>query len=640
MTRAVQQLDTPERTIGEASARRARVRARSIAALVGCACAGAAACHTPRSALPAPVARFQAASGGARWSAIGAIETTAAVSVGGIAGTVVSVEDVRTGRYRTTTTLGALVLAEGFDGAGPWRQAVGGEVETPDAPDALALDTTTRWLTARGYFRDSGARYRELGARTLGDRRLHAVEATPADGAPVELWFDDATGYLAQIRYRQGIDTVTTTYDDYRAVEGVELPFRTVSDPGDPRNRATMTATEIRVHSSVADTAFARPRTDGERLRFADGAGATRLPFELINNHIYIHARVDDQPVRMLVDTGGLNILTPAAAARLGLTSTGKLAVSGTGDRKLDLGLARGRELAVGDVRLAAPVFYVIDLEALGDVEGEAFDGLVGFELFHRLAVRIDYPGRTLTLIGRDAFVAPAGAIVVPFVLTDRTPTAAGSIDGIPARFTIDTGARTSVSTNSPFTRANKLEARYRPAFETIVGWGVGGPARGKPVRFQQIKLGDAAIADVAGDLFTGDKGALSDPDSSANLGGGVLKRFVVTFDYHDRKMFLEAAAGVPRDVYDRAGMFILRSGEALRVGAVVAGGPAARAGIAPDDRIVAIDGAPVASRPLWQWRATLGAGEVGARHTLTVEAGPAGSARSERTIVLAELLP
>jgi S1-C subfamily serine protease len=110
-----------------------------------------------------------------------------------------------------------------------------------------------------------------------------------------------------------------------------------------------------------------------------------------------------------------------------------------------------------------------------------------------------------------------------------------------------------------------------------------------------------------------------------------------VTFDYRDRRMFLEPAAGAPRDVYVRAGMFFRRAGDAIGVVDVVPGGPAARAGIAAGDRIVAIDGAPVASRHVAAWRAILAWGEVGARHTLTVETG---AARREVALVLAELLP
>lgn len=620
-----------------------RIRSRSLLGLCGIGCV-AAACHAgpaaqSPSAPPAPAARFQAVSGGARWQGDLTITTVATLRVGGLAGTSESAEEVRTGRYRTTTRLGELQLASGFDGSAAWQQTPGGEVVAPDSPDVVARGITERWLTMRGYFRPGGASYRALAPRPCGERRCQGVAATPTGGAPVELWFDDATGWLAQTVQRVGTETEVTTFDDYRTVDGVALPFRTVVDPGDPRNRVEVAVTEAHVGPALGDAAYARPGTDAERLRFAGDARDSRIPFELLNNHIYIHAAIDGKPVRMIVDTGGLNLLTPAAAARLGLSASGKLAAAGAGERKVDLALARGSELAVGEVRLADPVFYVIDVEALADVEDEPFDGLVGFELFHRLAVRIDYPARMLTLTRRDAFAPPAGAIPVPFELHQRTPVVDGAIDGIPARITIDTGARNAITTHGPFTRDHKLEARYHPAFEAVTGWGVGGPARARPVRFKQVKLGGAEIADVAGELFTRDAGALADPDVSANLGGGILRRFAVTFDYRDRRMYLEPAAGVPRDVYDRAGMFFLRAGDAIRVVDVVPGGPAARAGLAAGDRIVAIDGAPAASRRLVAWRAMLAEGEVGARHTLTVESGP-GRARRDCTLVLAELLP
>jgi predicted aspartyl protease len=398
-----------------------------------------------------------------------------------------------------------------------------------------------------------------------------------------------------------------------------------------------MTASAVQVRRDAPDAAYQRPRTDVERLRFAGGATRTQLAFDRISNHIYIHARIDGQPVRLIVDTGGLNLLTPAAATRLGLTSIGKIAGGGAGDQKVDVGMARGRELAVGEVRLADPVFYVYDLSLLADADGEPFDGLVGFELFQRLAVRIDYGRATLTLTQRDALVPPPGAIAVPIVLRDRTPIAQGSIDGIPARFTIDTGAGNSITVHAPFAREHGLEARYRPKLEAVVGLGAGGPIRAKPVRLTQIKLGGAAVSDLVGELYVGDKGEFADPEVSANLGAGVLSRFVVTFDYQGRRLYLEPVAGAPRDIYDRAGMAFRTAGDALRITAITPGGPAERAGLTTEDRIVAIEGAAVTSRPLWAWRERITRGDVGARHTLIVER--AGT-RRDVALVLVEQLP
>ena len=95
-------------------------------------------------------------------------------------------------------------------------------------------------------------------------------------------------------------------------------------------------------------------------------------------------------------------------------------------------------------------------------------------------------------------------------------------------------------------------------------------------------------------------------------------------------------AADAP-DPYDRSGLFLIRAGDALRVVSVAPGSAAAKLGIAADDRVLAIDGAPVASKPLPAWRARFTISPVGTRIKLTVER--AGKPR-DAVLVLAELVP
>ncbi|HTM22234.1 MAG TPA: aspartyl protease family protein, partial [Kofleriaceae bacterium] len=482
------------------------------------------------------------------------------------------------------------------------------------------------------------AAWRDLGARSEGTVRFQALEVTPTGGAPIELWFDAGTGLLARTRHREGLHVWTTTFSDYRTVDGVTLPFLTVSDRGEPRDRQTLTITEAHLRGPQPAAAWARPATAADRAHFTGGVDRTELPFELINNHIFISAAVDGKPVRMLVDTGGLNLLTPAAGARLGLKAEGKLAAGGAGAQEVDLAMAPAGALTVGAVVLDQPVFYVIDLGALADVEGIDFDGLVGFELFHRFVVRIDYPARKLTLIARDHFQPPAGAAAVPFKLDGRTPIAAGSVDGIAARITIDTGARNSLTTHAPFTREHKLAERYHPRFQAITGWGVGGPTLGYPVRFGEVRLGTVVLRDVAGDLFTGDRGAMADPDVSANLGGGILRRFAVTFDYAARTMYLQdGPERDARDTYDRLGAWLMRDGTALRVGGVTPTGPAERAGMKVDDRILAVADQAAGTRSLADWRTWFRSQAPGTRVRIVVSRG---GPREVVDVTLAELLP
>jgi hypothetical protein len=277
-------------------------------------------------------------------------------------------------------------------------------------------------------------------------------------------------------------------------------------------------------------------------------------------------------------------------------------------------------------------VFYVIEPGQLADIEGEDFDGLVGFELFSRLRVRIDYAAHVLTLTSPAAFTPPTGAIAVPFEMADRTPIVHGAIDGIAGRMWIDTGSRVSLTTMAKFTRDHDLVAKYKPPFETVTGWGIGGSTTSAPVRFHEVRIGGATVHDVVGDLFTGDKGSFADPDAAGNIGGGILRRFVVTFDYAAKVMYLEPR-GDDRDVYDRSGLFVRRDGSALRVIAVAPRTPATVAGIAADDTITAIDGAPVATRSLAAWRARLREAP-GTKVRLHVERA------GDVTLTLAELVP
>jgi hypothetical protein len=582
----------------------------------------------PAPSLPPVLIAFRDATGGAAWDRVQAIERRATISVGGMTGTHELVEDVVSGRHRTTIAIGTITEAEGWNGSTGWERGEGGEVATVDEPSAVAAARTTAWLTRRGYFCTGSATYRDLGTRD----RFHIVEATPVGGAPVALWFD-ARGMLARTVEHQG--TVTTELSDYRAIAGVAVPFRLTIDQGDPRNQLAIAVTDIHVVAMPDASVFAAPKIDPDRVTFANSATSAQVSFELINNHIYIRATIDGQPVRLIVDTGGQNMLTPASARRLGIATEGKLAEQGAGADKADLGYGHARRLANGEVTLADPVFAVVDPGKLSEIEGEDLDGLVGFELLSRLRARIDYPARTLTLTAAEAFKPPGGAIAVPFTMTGNIPIVDGAIDGVPGRLWIDTGTRGSLTTMAKFTRDHDLVAKYQPRFETVSGWGIGGSVRTSPVRFHEVALGGAALRDVVGELFTGDKGAFADPDAADNVAGGILRRFVVTFDYAARIMYLEPVAHPePRDSYDRSGMFLRRDGDALAVISVVPHGPAETAGIAPEDRITSIDGAPVRSKPLAAWRAALRDRAPGTKLRVHVER--AGAV----ILVLTELVP
>jgi hypothetical protein len=590
-------------------------------------------------------ARYKAASGGARWDSVTSLRTNGSLKAGGLEGEFESTQDLATGRSTDHYTLGPIKGANGYDGHIGWTRTPGGEVAALDAPEAKRRARSQAWLDTHGYWYPTriGASYAKPERRELDGKHYLVIEATPEGGDPISLWFEADTNLLARAVQRQGQDTATTQFDDYREVNGLRLPFHLAIDMTDaagrtdPRARSEVLIDRVTINIAIADTDFAMPAMTAS-ARIDNTSGITRIPFDLVSNHIYVDGSVDGKKARFLVDTGGVNLLTPAAAKKFGLAGEGKLAVRGVGDDMVDMAMAHASEVRVGDAVLAKPVFYVIDLGNLAATEGVDCDGLVGYEMFSRFGVTIDYAKRELVLAEPTRFAPPVGAHAIPFELAGRIPIITGTLDGVPARLSVDTGSRVSLTLHSPFVHTHDLIARYDATAESVIGWGVGGPSRGHPARFGTLRLGDLAIDGIAGDLYTGNKGAFASPDVSGNLGGGVFKRFTIAFDYAAKRIYLapNVAYGKP-DNFDRSGLFLLTDGDALKIADVAGKSAAARAGLHADDRILMIGGDKITSHTLDEWRQQLRELPVGTKTELTFER--AGATR-KTTLELADRIP
>jgi C-terminal processing protease CtpA/Prc len=130
----------------------------------------------------------------------------------------------------------------------------------------------------------------------------------------------------------------------------------------------------------------------------------------------------------------------------------------------------------------------------------------------------------------------------------------------------------------------------------------------------------------------------LSTPGLAGNIGGAVLRRFVVTFDYARNAVWLapNARLAAPFDV-DRSGLRIHANDGGFDVVAVMAGSPADEAGLRVGDRIVAVDGTSTAAIALHAqrraWQASPAGTRVGVR--VTREA-----AAFDASLVLRDLIP
>jgi hypothetical protein len=249
---------------------------------------------------------------------------------------------------------------------------------------------------------------------------------------------------------------------------------------------------------------------------------------------------------------------------------------------------------------------------------------MVGFELFRRLAVRIDYGAQTITFMDPARF-DPAGAgEALPFKFYDHMPQVVGRVADLPARFNIDTGSRSEVDLTSPFVARDGLKAKFGKGVDALTGWGAGGAVIAHVVRLPSLSLGPVEIAKPTGELSEAKGGSFSDPNYEGNIGSALLKRFVVTFDYARQRMYLKRIEPQPADAgaFDRSGMWINAADGGFKVTSLSKGGAAEAAGLQAGDVIVAIDGAPAVADHLSDARALLRDRAAGSRVELDVRRG------------------
>lgn len=532
--------------------------------------------------------RYRRAAVGSHQRPVGVITASYDSEGEGVRGTTVIHFDARSGRFSRQEQAGLSASAQGFDGSRAWLRDMSGFVKQQDGGDRRQLGINEAYRLANSWWRP------HRGNAQVTSVGCGGVLIKPRGGKEFEAWFDAKTGLLKLIRETRSFGTLTDiSYDDYVRRAGELVPSRIEIVTGaNPQSLERLTLKTFNRGPS------ARAALDMPNGNPSDWSlplyGRATVPFRLLNNHIIVDAMVDGRgPFPFLVDTGGHNILTPSTVAALGLSSEGSSPSSGAGEKTVSNGYAHVRTLGAGGAMVRNQTVLTLDFSP-ADVEGLTLGGMLGAEFLERFVVQIDYSARTITFIDPAKFGSAARARAgtpTPIRYYVHMPQVFGSIDGIPARLNLDTGARDEITLTSPFVTKNRLKDRYPGGVTVTTGWGVGGPSRGYTVRAGAISLGSVTVSRPVMGLSSAVRGSFSDAAYDGNVGSGLLKRFLTTFDYGGKKVYLAPLRSPDPDVgrFDRIGMWLNLEKDGLQVMDLAQGGPAAQAGLKVGDRVVAI---------------------------------------------------
>ena len=329
------------------------------------------------------------------------------------------------------------------------------------------------------------------------------------------------------------------------------------------------------------------------------------FPFEQFNNLIVIPVTINGFiTTKFIVDTGAeTTILTEKALGDLlGLNYVRKMTIEGTGARdSIEAFVATDVHLQLPEGITGHQMSLLVlkdDYLSLKENLGDEVYGILGYELFQRFVVEINYDDLVLTLHDpksykprkKDQRLDLQLDKTKPFVVTKVSHT--DFSDSI--RLLVDTGASHALLLDVHKTNNLPLPEK---TIHASLGQGLAGEIAGVVGRFNSYEIGKYHFEDII--VSFPDDGAYSQAikrgSRHGTLGGELLSRFHVVFDYAKKNLYLRRGGEYSRKFeFDMSGLTVMASKtslDTLVVKQVQPESPAAVVDIRPRDLILSVNG-------------------------------------------------
>lgn len=422
-------------------------------------------------------------------------------------------------------------------------------------------------------------------------KSCYQILVSPVGGTEATLAIDKETSLINRVKLVTDMATVFSYPADYRKVEGIMIAHHTTEATDAGIVAGVNRVQSVKFNTSIPDSLFElRDNTSSNTT----GASSVVVPFELYRNHIYFDAEIPGYgKMRFIFDSGaGGTALNKDLVEQLKLDHLGQVEARGVGGADVSE-VYQLDSLHIGELSLSDLPVYAMDLSPLQAAGTKRIDGILGYDLLSRFAITVNYEDSSFVIHRDNEVDRSSWGSECRLNLDFRLPYIDARInDGIIGRFRLDTGSGSTVDFNSPFVERNNLIAEERSQYHQVTAFGIGGGSSGLIGELPALELCDYRIDSVLVNYSTSESGIFAGAQTAGNIGAGVLKRFIVTFDYPTESVYFKPIEQFERlnTIRNMAGIVITKSDDSLIVSDVIPGRPGdglLRVG----DRIIAIDG-------------------------------------------------
>lgn len=293
-----------------------------------------------------------------------------------------------------------------------------------------------------------------------------------------------------------------------------------------------------------------------------------KIPFQLINNHIYLNLLINNsKPLWFVLDTGAPSIIDLKQAKKLNLALYSSLKTEGVGNASQDASLTNNISFQLNNTTYIEQVVAVIELsgieecanrlvvDSLGNITRQdkkkksksnyqPMNGVLGANFFKSFVVEINYRQKYILLHDPNNYHYDGNGKIIPIdvtgthIFTNATVRGSDS-QNIEGRFMIDTGSMLAIIFNTPFIEKYNL---LPPSSQTtpFSVCGLGGNSNVQISTIRNLFIQDVGIGQLPAIFSQATGGVLSSTEFDGHIGNAVLRHFNVIFDYSNKRMILD----------------------------------------------------------------------------------------------------
>lgn len=283
---------------------------------------------------------------------------------------------------------------------------------------------------------------------------------------------------------------------------------------------------------------------------FSQNKNKIVIPFQLLNNNIVIQPKINSVELNLILDTGSAYNVLFAFPNKdsISFNNTSKIKITGPGmNEPIDAYMSKNNKIEFKSLS-SKKLDVILMLEekySFTTSLGIPIHGILGADFFEGNIIEIQYDTKRIFVYRKEIkrFTKKISNYKkLPFLLKDKKPYIPVSINIEDKKIQdlellVDTGLSDGL-----WIFEKELNLKNKKHIDDYLGAGIGGNVYGKRVRFNTINFSNyefhEPIISIPDTISFLKKNLLTNRDGS--VGGEILKRFNVIFNYNKQIMYLE----------------------------------------------------------------------------------------------------